>query len=97
MSVYLIAQLNSHDRETYANYEAGFMQIFAQFKGKLLSVEEAPFEVEGEWPHTRTVLIEFPTKSDADAWYHSEAYQSLAKHRQAASTGNIVMLKGLSL
>jgi uncharacterized protein (DUF1330 family) len=41
------------------------------------------------------VLIEFPSKESAMAWYESEAYQALAQHRFASSDGNIVLLKGL--
>jgi len=33
--------------------------------GKLLAVDEAPTVKEGDWPYTRTVLIEFP---DAEAF-----------------------------
>lgn len=94
MSVYLIAQINIRDREGYALYENGFMDIFARYRGKLLSVDESPETLEGEWPATRTVLIEFPSREDADAWYHSEAYQTLAQHRHAASEGNIVVVRG---
>ena len=94
MTVYLIAQLNIHDRTKYSNYESGFMEVFAQHKGKLLSVDEAPNTLEGVWAFTRTVLIEFPSEDDANAWYQSEAYQTLMQHRLAASDGNIVMING---
>ena len=95
MAAYLVAQITIHDRERYALYEAGFMDVFQQYNGKLLSVDENPDTLEGEWACTRTVLIEFPTKTDAQAWYHSNDYQNLAKHRFAASVGNAVMLNGL--
>jgi hypothetical protein len=49
MPVYLVAQLNIHDRETYAKYGSAFMDIFNPYGGKLLSVEEAPEVLEGEW------------------------------------------------
>ena len=95
MSVYLIAQLQIHDRERYAEYEAGFMEVFQRFEGKLLAVDESPETIEGDWSWTRTVLIEFPSGAQAKEWYQSEAYQALAQHRWAASDGNIVMIRGL--
>jgi uncharacterized protein (DUF1330 family) len=95
MAVYLIAQINIHDRDKYAQYGDGFMEIFTKYEGKLLSVEEEPVTLEGNWQYTRTVLIEFPSKADADAWYHSEEYQALAQHRFDSSDANIVMVKGL--
>ena len=92
---YLIARIDINDREEYSKYQAGFMEIFSQYDGKMLSVDEAPKLIEGEWPVSRTVLIEFPSKKSAMAWYESEAYQALAQHRFASSDGNIVLLKGL--
>ena len=95
MAHYLIAQIAIKDREKYAEYEAGFMDVFKSYKGKLLSVDENVSLLEGQWPATRTVLIEFPSKEEALAWYESEEYQLLAKHRFAASTSDIAIISGL--
>ena len=95
MAHYLIAQIDIKNREGYAEYEAGFMDVFTSYKGKLLSVDENVSLLEGQWPATRTVLIEFPSKEEALAWYESEEYQSLAKHRFAASTSDIAIISGL--
>ena len=95
MAVYLMAQIQIRDGGRYGQYEAGFMDIFRQYQGKVLSVDEVPQILEGEWPHTRTVLIEFPTREEANAWYESEEDQALARHRQAASVSHIALLNGL--
>ncbi len=95
MSVYTIALLNISDRNEYAKYEQGFMEIFNRYSGKLLAVDEAPVVKEGTWPYTRTVLIEFPSQVELDRWYHSDAYQALAKHRFAASQASIAVVKSL--
>lgn len=95
MSVYLIAQITIHDADRYAEYGAGFMEIFSKYDGTLLSVDEAPEVLEGSWNCTRTVLIEFPSKEQAMAWYRSDEYQALAQHRLAASDGDLVMIKSL--
>jgi uncharacterized protein (DUF1330 family) len=94
MSVYVMARINIHDRSGYSNYIAGFMAVFARFNGKLLSVDERPELLEGAWDVTRTVLMEFPTRSDAMAWYRSREYQDLAKLRLAASEADIVLVQG---
>ena len=65
---YLIAQIEIADRETYTKYEAGFMDIFLAYKGRMLSVDEGAQLLEGEWSYTRTVLVEFPSKEDALDW-----------------------------
>ena len=95
MSKYLIAQINIHDRDEYARYEAGFSEIFSRYKGKMLAVDESPESLEGEWAYTRTVLIEFPTDEDAMAWYQSPEYQKLAEHRFAASSANLIKMSGI--
>ena len=96
MTHYLIAQIDIKDREKYAKYEAGFMDIFLTYKGKILSVEENEYLLEGQWSFTRTVLSEFPSQEDALDWYNSKEYQVLVQHRFAASTANIVIISGLN-
>ena len=93
MTVYAIALLNIGDRERYGTYQQGFMEIFSRHSGKLLAVDEAPTVKEGDWPYTRTVLIEFPDAEAFDAWFDSPKYRALAEHRHAASTGSIVVIK----
>jgi len=95
MSVYAVALINIDDRETYGRYEAGFMEIFERHGGRLLAVEEEPNVLEGTWPYTRTVLIEFPDAPALTAWYESPEYQALAKHRFASSRGNIAVIRSL--
>ena len=96
MTVYAIALLNIADRERYGAYVSGFMEIFSRHSGKLLAVDEEPTVKEGDWPYTRTVLIEFPTAEAFDAWFNSQEYQALAKHRHAASTGSIAVVKSFT-
>ena len=95
MTVYTIARITIEDRDEYAKYEAGFMDIFQKYDGTLLSVDEAPEVLEGEWSATRSVLISFPTKQAMKDWYNSEEYQALAKHRFAASNGEVLVVAGL--
>ena len=95
MSVYAIALINIHDRDGYASYEAGFMDIFNNYGGKLLSVDEAVEIKEGEWPYSRTVLLEFASGEDLDRWYHSDEYQALAQHRFNSSSANIVSIRSI--
>ena len=96
MTVYAIALLNITDPEGYAAYGRGFMDIFSRHPGRVLAVDEAPLVKEGDWPHTRTVLLEFPDAEAFEAWYGSEAYRALARHRHAASTGSVVLIKALT-
>ncbi len=94
MSVYAVVLITIHDRKAYTQYVAGFAEIFKRHKGELLSVEESPRVIEGEWPFTRTVLMRFPSDADFRAWYDSPAYQALALHRFRGSSAQLVLISG---
>ena len=95
MSVYIIARFNIHDRSEYDKYSAGFLEVFEKFDGKMLSVDEDPMVLAGAWDDTRSVIIEFPSKESALTWMNSDDYQAIAKHRNAGSTANSVLVEGL--
>ena len=97
MTAYMTAHITIHDRERYAEYEAGFMEIFERYNGSLSAVDEAPTVLEGKWEATRLVMVQFPSREDALAWFQSEAYQALADHRRAASVGTILLTDSTTL
>lgn len=94
MTVYVISQLTIYDREEYSKYEAGFMEVFAKFNGTMLSVDEEPMILSGEFKATRSVLIEFPDKKSALRWMGSKEYRGISKHRVAASFASSILVKG---
>lgn len=95
MTVYVVAQLTIHDRAVYARYEADFMEVFQQFAGRLLAVDETPAVLEGDWPRTRIVIGSFPDAPSFHAWWDSPAYRDLARHRHAGSEATILLVRGL--
>ena len=97
MTVFIIARFKIHDRAGYDRYEENFMEVFEPFGGTMLSVDEEPVILQGEFDFTRSVLIEFPNAEAAMAWMSSPAYQDIAKHRLEASIGNAIMVKKLEV
>jgi uncharacterized protein (DUF1330 family) len=95
MTVYIIAAFTIHDRSEYNKYESGFAEVFAKFDGKMLSVDEDPMVLSGDWQATRSVIIEFPSQQSALAWMTSDEYEAIAKHRNAGSTVTSLLVKGL--
>ena len=96
MPAYIVAKVNIHDRDTYKRYEAGFMEAFEPFGGKILGLDENPEILEGTWPVTRTVILEFPSVEVAKAWYHSDAYQKVVKHRFRAADADLAIIRGFA-
>lgn len=91
---YIIGHIDIHDRDAYAAYEAGFLDVFARYGGELLAVDDAPELLEGDLPVTRCVIARFADRETALGWYRSEDYQALAAVRWAASDGTITLLDG---
>ena len=93
MAVYIISRLTIHNRAEYDKYENQFAEVFAKFNGKVLSVDEEPIVLSGEWEATRSVILEFPSKEDAFAWMKSDEYQRISEHRNAGSSLSSILVK----
>lgn len=94
MPAYLIGQVTIHDPAEYEKYLTGFMDAFAPFDGRVLVAAEDVEVLEGTWPRTRTVVLEFPSLDHAKRWYESPRYQVIAQHRFKAATSNIILADG---
>ena len=66
----------------------------AEFGGRVLVANAEPDVIEGEWPATQTVVVEFDSLEAARTWYHSDAYQAAAKLRQAAADCHAIIAAG---
>lgn len=94
MPAYVIADVDITDPERYSDYIAHTPDSVARHGGRFI-VRGGPFEVlEGDWQPGRLVVIEFPDRQAAVAWFRSPAYQELAAIRREASTARIVVAEG---
>jgi uncharacterized protein (DUF1330 family) len=90
---FVLVQIDIHDWDGYGQYgSAAHLEIFDKFSGKLVGADDAVEVVEGSWPFTRTVVIEFPTKALARAWYESNEYQAVVRLRHDSATSNLVII-----
>ena len=97
MSAYVLAQLQFTDVERYRRYQAAFGSVFAQSGAKLLSADEAPTLLEGDWVGDKVVLMEFPDEESAVSWLESPAYQRISEDRKAGALTTALLLKGASV
>lgn len=96
MSAYMIAQIRIDDPEIYQHYLAGFMEIFQRYGGEILVTSGAETEVvEGDWVLPRTVVMRFPDRARALAWYQDPDYRALAAFRHRSAAANLVLVEGL--
>jgi uncharacterized protein (DUF1330 family) len=91
---YVILTEAINDPEGMKAYGKAAMPAMEQGGCTILSVDRAPYVLEGDWHGDRTVVLEFESVDAARAWYECEAYQEAAKLRQAAADCNAVIISG---
>ncbi len=96
MTVYVIAQLKMTDRAAYDRYQARFFEVFRKFNGRLLSADESPVIVEGEWDRDKLVLMSFADEAAFRAWSDSPEYLEIAKDRKAGAQSVVLLVKGFA-
>lgn len=95
MPAYVLIDADVHDAERYAAYAAEGGRILPGLGGRFLVRGGAIENLEGTWRPRRLVVIEFPDRAAARAWYHSAAYQGARKLREGAASFSAVLVEGL--
>lgn len=91
---YLVGQITVTNPQAYAVYSAQVPYTIDTFGGKYLVRGGHTTQLEGQAQGERNVVIEFPSREMALAWYHSEAYQAIIQHRTDNSTGTLALVDG---
>jgi uncharacterized protein (DUF1330 family) len=91
---YVIGQISITNPEAYATYAAQVPQTITAFGGKYLVRGGHASQLEGQSQGERNVVIEFPSREVAQAWYHSDTYQAIIQHRTDNATGALVLVDG---
>ncbi len=96
MSAYcLFDNLTVKDPEKLEMYKNQVAPVVEKYQGKYVVLGGDTEVVEGSWEPTYLVMIEFPSKALAKAWYHSEDYKALKALRLTATDSSAVIIQGL--
>ncbi|MDX1488822.1 MAG: DUF1330 domain-containing protein, partial [Acidiferrobacterales bacterium] len=83
------------DPETYRKYTALTPATVARHGGRFLTRGDEVTTHEGEAFTERMVIIEFPNRAAAEAWYNDPDYQKASEFRRAAaSNGRMILQEG---
>ena len=93
MAAYLIARITVTDPEDYAEYARQTAAIGAKFGARFLVKGGPMTQVEGDGPD-RHVVVEFPDRAAAEAYYNSPDYQAILPIALRASTRDLVIVDG---
>ena len=98
MAVYLVADIDVHDAETYAEYSSRAQATFEGYGEVTYLVRGGEAEVlEGDWQPKRFFIIRFEDREKAMTWYYSKPYREVMKLRLASSTSNLLIVAGDSV
>ncbi len=93
MAVYIVSRVDISDPERMAGYMKAAPATVEAFGGKYI-VRTGNIEViEGEQTCDRVVVLEFPTREQALAWYNSQDYRPLRDARWQAASASIMLLQ----
>jgi uncharacterized protein (DUF1330 family) len=94
MPAYVIAAETVKDAATFDSYRAAVPETLRPFGGRFVARGGQLTVLEGNWPHPRLVIIEFPTREAAESWYRSDAYQKIISLRLSSTSGDLVLVDG---
>lgn len=96
---YVVAEVRVHNPGPYEGYRSLATASVAQFGGRFLARGGARDQREGEDDQhdntVRTVIVEFPSLAQAQAWYESPEYRKAKDIRVANSTGRLFIVEGI--
>jgi uncharacterized protein (DUF1330 family) len=90
---YVIVSVDITDPEGYQSYLPGAGAAVRAHGGQLLAADRETAVLEGTAGHM-TVVLEFPDKAAAEAWYSSAEYQDVVHLRHQSAEGTAVIADG---
>jgi uncharacterized protein (DUF1330 family) len=95
MKAYALAHLRNVDMgPEIAEYVRGIDATLAPFGGRFLIHGGETTVLEGSWPGD-LIVIEFPDRSAAHAWYRSAEYQRILRLRREHAQGDVIIVDGV--
>lgn len=91
---YYIGQHVISDRDAFDIYLAKTIPFIAKHGGRYLTKGGTHEMLEGDLP-TRVVIVEFPNKEAAKAWYNDPGYKPLIPDRHAVTKSTMILIDGV--
>jgi len=95
MAAYVVSRVRIKDAENMRRYMAEAPATVYACGGRYLVRGNDVEALEGAWDYERMVVVEFPNKEAALAWYHGEAYRPLRDLRQRSAETVILLAAGV--
>jgi uncharacterized protein (DUF1330 family) len=95
MPAYILVEVDVHDPEGYERYREVVMPSITAYGGRFV-VRGGPIEtLEGDWKPPRLVILEFPDRDRARAWWASPEYAGPKAMRLATARSRMILVEGI--
>ena len=91
MPAFVVSRVQIRDADAMRRYVTEAPLTVAAFGGRYHFRGSQVEALEGAWEHDRLVVLEFPSRADAVAWYESDVYRPLRDLRQASAEAIILL------
>lgn len=95
MSVYMVAEIEILDRETFSLYVEGARPVVAGHGGVYLARDGRVTPVSGGWEPDCLVIVCFPTLEHLRACFASPEYRQVAPLRKKSAITRAVVVEGV--
>jgi len=96
MPAYLIYRAHVHDADAYRAYMARTPDAIAAFGGRFLARGGETVTMEGAPETARVIIVEFPSREAAKAFYDSDVYRAAMPFRRDCAQVQMVIVDGLT-
>jgi len=93
-AAYLVADIELHDLEQYKDYVEHVPALIEKHGGKYCVRTGESQVLEGNWTPSRLVILEFPDREAALAFYADPDYEPYKSLRQAISDSGVILVDG---
>jgi uncharacterized protein (DUF1330 family) len=90
----MIVNCRITDPVRLAEYRAAVGGTFEGHQVEMLAATNDATVIEGEPVGTRVVLMRFPDRQAARAWYESDAYRQVIDLRLTSTEGSVLLVDG---
>ncbi|MEP6839939.1 MAG: DUF1330 domain-containing protein [Bradyrhizobium sp.] len=94
MKAYLVLDFSINNFAGFKRYIAEIPAHISRHGGKYIVQGVPPTPVEGDWTPERMVILEFPTRENAETFLRDPEIQDLFRVRHETTTSKLVLVDG---
>ena len=94
MKAYLVLDFSITDFAGFSRYIAEIPAYISRHAGKYIVRGVPPTPIEGDWTPERMVILEFPSRANAEAFLNDPEIQDLFNVRHETTTSRLVLVDG---